>query len=155
MIHIVIPGPPIGKGRPKFARGKNFVRVYSPAKTTRMEELIKLVFCGKYPGHVPLAGPLEVGVMAYFAIPASTPKKLAALMATERVPYCHKPDADNVLKILDALNGICWKDDSLICRAIVGKYYSERPRLEIDVSLFFEQSVSPATDDQKPLNSPL
>lgn len=52
-------------------------------------------------------------------------------------PLVHagRPDAENVLKaIQDAMKGILWADDALICRVTVWKLYAERegrPRVEI------------------------
>ena len=43
-------------------------------------------------------------------------------------------DLDNILKMLDGLNGIVWGDDSQITDAVVRKRYSDRPRLEIIVT---------------------
>lgn len=46
-----------------------------------------------------------------------------------------RPDIDNLFKgVTDSLNGIIWKDDSLICE--VGrqrKIYGEVPRIEIEI----------------------
>lgn len=46
-----------------------------------------------------------------------------------------RPDIDNLFKgVTDALNGIIWADDSLICE--IGrqiKIYGEKPRIEIEV----------------------
>jgi len=49
--------------------------------------------------------------------------------------HTSKPDIDNLFKgVTDALNGIIWADDSLICE--IGrqiKIYGEKPRIEIEV----------------------
>lgn len=43
-----------------------------------------------------------------------------------------KPDADNIAKVvLDALNNICYKDDTQVVELIVNKYYSLEPRVEV------------------------
>lgn len=45
-----------------------------------------------------------------------------------------KPDCDNVAKIIcDALNGCAYKDDAQIVRCTVVKYYSETPRVEVNI----------------------
>jgi Holliday junction resolvase RusA-like endonuclease len=46
-----------------------------------------------------------------------------------------KPDLDNIIKQLDALNGIVWKDDSKIAALTSTKSYSEEPRLVINVEI--------------------
>ena len=82
----------------------------------------------------PLSGPLCAIVTAYFAVPPSWPSKKrdAALAGIVRP---HKPDWDNVGKLAcDALNGIVFVDDSQIAKAIVEKFYSEKPRTRIEIT---------------------
>lgn len=51
------------------------------------------------------------------------------------MPHCKKPDLSNLIKLIeDALNKVAYRDDSQIFRYDdPGKYYSLRPRLEIEV----------------------
>lgn len=45
-----------------------------------------------------------------------------------------KPDIDNYVKaILDALNGVAFKDDSQIIALNAKKLYSDKPRTEIEI----------------------
>jgi Holliday junction resolvase RusA-like endonuclease len=45
-----------------------------------------------------------------------------------------KPDIDNVLKIvLDALNGVAYKDDSKVVSVSGKKIYSDEPKLVIEM----------------------
>jgi len=44
-----------------------------------------------------------------------------------------KPDADNSLKLMDALNGICFVDDKQIVIVSLMKCYAERPGLFIEI----------------------
>jgi Holliday junction resolvase RusA-like endonuclease len=81
----------------------------------------------------PLTGPLDVLVVAAFAVPASwsQKKRLSALTGTT-FPV-GRPDADNILKMLDALNNVVWLDDKQIVRADIRKVYSDQPQLSIQV----------------------
>ena len=45
-----------------------------------------------------------------------------------------KPDIDNVLKVvLDALNGVAYKDDSRVVAVTARKIYSHTPKLVIEM----------------------
>lgn len=45
-----------------------------------------------------------------------------------------KPDVDNIEKaVLDALNGIAYKDDARVHRTSGAKFYGAPPRLEITI----------------------
>lgn len=70
---------------------------------------------------------------ARFAIAPSWPKKkrIAALVGALRPATT--PDADNLVKCLDGLNGVVWVDDRQIVDAVVRKVYSERPGLTVTV----------------------
>ena len=80
-----------------------------------------------------LEGALFVRVTAFMAMPQAMAKSkakcAAALNGTTR-PLT-KPDVDNFAKVIDALNGIAWRDDSQVVHLVVTKQYSDRPRLEI------------------------
>lgn len=55
-----------------------------------------------------------------------------------RLSNVHRPkvkaDLDNYIKsLLDALNGLVWDDDAKIVHLEADKFYSEQPRIEIEV----------------------
>lgn len=72
----------------------------------------------------------------YRPIPSSySGKKKNAAERGETRPTT-KPDVSNYVKTIeDALNGICWNDDSQIVayHEPFGKYYSATPRIEVEV----------------------
>jgi Holliday junction resolvase RusA-like endonuclease len=140
LISFTIPGPPVGKQRPKFSRRGSFVRTYTPEKTVSYESLVCLSFAAAYPAFVPLEGPVRFTVRAYCQIPNSTPKRLLARMESEIVPCPKKPDKTNIEKIIeDALNGIAYKDDSQITDSgPFLKRYSPRPRVEVEIQALEE-----------------
>jgi Holliday junction resolvase RusA-like endonuclease len=64
--------------------------------------------------------------MAYYGVPKSKSKKVAADMLNGHILPTKKPDIDNIAKIiLDGLNGIAWDDDKQIVELLVGKRYGE------------------------------
>lgn len=126
----VIPGAPRGKGRPRFARVGGGVRTYTDAKTAAYENLIRLAYRSAHTGESLLSQPVRVVILAVFPIPVSWPraKREAAKWHTA------KPDGDNVFKVIaDALNGLCWTDDSLVVDHRVIKQYGPEPRAIVTV----------------------
>ena len=81
----------------------------------------------------PVEGAIEFALRIYRAIPKGMPKyKREAAKAGTLRPVT-KPDVSNVLKgVEDALKGVWYKDDSQIVGfGVLGKWYDERPRIEI------------------------
>lgn len=130
MLRFEIDGEPVGKGRPRFTRSGH---AYTPDKTANYEALIRLAFQENFPGFVPWECPVEVYMEAYFSIPKSFSKKRHQQAEDQLIRPTKKPDTDNIAKCKDALNGIAWKDDSQVVTEHVYKFYSDRPRLVIEV----------------------
>lgn len=81
-----------------------------------------------------LSGDIEVKITSYHQIPLSSSKKKQKMMENGEIRPRKKPDIDNMAKaILDSLNGIAYKDDSHIVKLEFLKYYSYRPRIEIEL----------------------
>lgn len=130
-ISFTIPGEPTGKGRPRVYKTNGFSRTVTPEKTVRYENLIKIL----YPNESMLQGEIKATITAYYAIPKSINKKNRLLIDNGKLHPTKKPDLDNIAKIiLDALNGIAYKDDSQVVRLIVEKHYSTEPRVEVLLS---------------------
>jgi len=131
MIRIIVAGSPVGKGRPKFVRATG--RAYTPEKTANYEAILAARGADAMAGQPLLDGPLQVIVTAFMPIATTWSKKKTAA-ALEGSLRPGRPDADNMLKVLDALNGIVWRDDAQIAEARISKLYDEEPRLEIEVT---------------------
>ena len=130
---VVIYGEPQGKGRPRFTKRGNFVSTYTPKETLSYENLVKVEYI-KQSGKYYDDKELTCEIHAYFGIPKSISKKKAELMKQKEIRPTKKPDVDNIAKIiLDALNGVAFKDDTQVVNLIVRKYYAERPRVEFDI----------------------
>jgi Holliday junction resolvase RusA-like endonuclease len=124
----------MGKGRPKFSRRGNFVSTYTPEKTSNYETLVKWYFVDAATGER-LEGPLRVDILAYFPIPKSTSKVKSENMRKGAIRPTSKPDWDNIGKIIcDAINELAYKDDSQIVDGRVQKFYSDNPRVEVEIS---------------------
>ncbi len=50
--------------------------------------------------------------------------------------HTSKPDRDNLDKlVLDALTGVFWVDDKVVCQGWLQKEYSDKPRIEIFIRI--------------------
>ena len=131
----IIPGQPVGKGRPKFSMVCGHVNAYTPTKTANYEALVKCCYqtqCNgiKFENKVPL----DVRIVAYFGIPSSVSKKKANMMRQRLIRPMVKPDFDNIGKVVcDALNGIAYYDDAQIVDAQVRKFYDDEPRVVVTI----------------------
>lgn len=138
VIIVRLMGEPQGKGRPRSRiassrGGKQFVAVYTPQATRTYESALKHAGKQAMKDLVVLEDPLSIFVRAVMPIPASWAKrKRAAARAGEILPTT-KPDFDNIVKTLDALNEIVWLDDKQIVRAQIEKVYGDEPHLLIEV----------------------
>lgn len=134
-----VPGEPVGKGRPRFVRATG--RTYTPEKTERYENLVKLAFIKEYPDLTPIEGPISVQMVANFSIPKSWSKKKQALAIAGVLRPTKKPDTDNIAKIKDALNGIAWRDDAQVVEESISKNYTEVPSLTIIIETLGEEET--------------
>jgi Holliday junction resolvase RusA-like endonuclease len=115
MISFFIPGRPFSKQRPRFAKG----RAYTHPETAAAEKAIAWYAQRAIGASAPLAGPVSLVYECIFVLPEK-PKKGASSDW-----HIYRPDLDNMEKLLDALNGLAWKDDSQVCAKISLKRYAE------------------------------
>ena len=134
MIIFSIPGEPVAKARARATMIAGKARMYTPGKTASYEW--KAAYLAKQAMGLlePVTGPVALTIHAVFAHPAGWSKKRTAANLAKPEPVVKKPDWDNVGKIVsDALNGVCWKDDSQVARATVTKVYGEVPGVLVTV----------------------
>lgn len=132
-IKFTIPGVPMGKGRPKFARRGKYVSTYTPEKTANYETLVKWYYEQESRGYS-LKGQIRAEITAFYPIPKSATKKQKEQMIGNLLRPGKKPDWDNVGKIVcDALNALAYPDDSAIVDGRVQKFYSETPRVVVEL----------------------
>ena len=133
-IEFFVPGAPVGKGRPRAARRGTGVVMFTPEKTAGYEALVAAAASNAMRAEAgPLfTGPLEAVLEMRIPIPASWSKahKAAALAGTE--PPTSKPDIDNVAKaILDACNGMVFRDDAQVVMLVATKAFSDEPGVRV------------------------
>lgn len=127
----IVYGKPMGKGRPKFARRGKYVQTYTPENTRNYEELVKTRYLLISDKNVSENG-IKIKITAIFKPPKGTSKKKTLELIGK--PYLHKPDTDNIAKIIcDALNGVAYKDDNQIYDLSVEKKYGEENMTIVEV----------------------
>lgn len=142
----VVPGDPVGKGRPRASTRGGHVRLYTPPRTAHWEGVASTVFHSSW-GRAPLDCPVEVRVLALFRRPKRLVWKRRPMV---RLPYVSKPDASNVLKAAeDALEkaGVL-RDDCLIYKASIVCFYcsgEEAPQVSVTLKWY-----SPETKENTP-----
>lgn len=127
-----VPGEPRGKGRPRFTRDGHH---YTDSETRAYEQKI-IAYYRKQLGAFRWADNafVSVDVTAVYQIPKSATKAATAGMQAGRILPSRKPDIDNVLKVvLDALNGVAYKDDSRVVCVTAKKIYGMQPKLVIEM----------------------
>ena len=122
IVTFIIEGEPHGKGRHRTTRTGH---TYTPPKTVAYESKVKACYMERTIGEA-LQGPLKATIEAYHTIPKSKSKKTKEEMRENLIRPTKKPDADNVSKsVLDALNGLAYKDDSSVVELMVSKYWAD------------------------------
>jgi len=128
MIRLTIPGEPTAKARPRFSKWG----AYNTKKTTDYEKLVKDIYMVSE--QEVLEGSIVAVIECYFKIPKSTSKVNRLAMLSNIHRPVKKPDVDNIAKIcLDGLNGLAYKDDSQIVDLRIRKWYSDDPRVIINL----------------------
>ena len=136
MISFTVPGTPVAKARARATMVAGRARMYTPAKTASYEG--KVAYLGKQAMGAlePLNGPVSLTVECFFAYPSSWSKKRIAANLIKREWVTKTPDGDNCLKaVSDALNGVCWRDDCQVARAVVTKMYSDIPCVAVVIEV--------------------
>lgn len=127
--HFVVRGEPVAKSRPRF-NGKTGV-TYTNKRTKDAEKRIREEYW--YQGGKLLKdyeGRVKVALVFNFPIRKSWTKKKKTQLHGKG--HIIRPDLDNLEKtVLDALNGIAWKDDSQVCDVVKMKKWANEGSTEI------------------------
>ena len=128
-MEFTIKGKPVGKARPRVTKNG----VYTPQKTKDKQKQIQAEYIKQGNVHYGDNSLKFTGIVEY-AIPKSTTKAIKQQMLEGDIVPRVKPDIDNVAKlIMDALNGIAYKDDSQIAEIHLIKKYSLEPKTTIRI----------------------
>lgn len=114
--------------------GRFGTHAYDEKKYASWKDHARLAASRAMAGRPPLACAVDFYVKIFFEVPESWSgrKKHQALVGILRPTIT--PDYDNLAKACaDALTGIVFRDDKFIVHATIEKWYSDRPRVEMEV----------------------
>ena len=138
MLKIIIPGTPISKHRPRFARRGKFATTYSDQVTEEGKTFLHIK--EQVNGHKPFKGAVSVQSVFYMPRPKAhfgTGRNEGKLKPSAPQYHTNKPDVDNFLKFyFDIMNDLVWHDDSQVVSEYSEKKYcgpGEQARVEIGV----------------------
>ncbi|MBM6812205.1 RusA family crossover junction endodeoxyribonuclease [Limosilactobacillus reuteri] len=124
---------PVEQARPRATRMGRGIRLYDPKKVSVYKKQLAMMCKFQYKDQ-PLSGQLTVNLKFYRHVQSSVSKKERKLRLIGAHRPTVKPDVDNYIKsTLDGLNGLLWEDDNQIVKIVAEKFYSDRPRIEIEV----------------------
>ena len=130
-LHIIIPGKPIAKRRPRFSRRGTYSDQGEEKRRFQQYAFMQIP-----KNHTRAA--LSVKYTFFMPRPIShygSGKNNGTLRKSAPKYHTKKPDLDNLEKFAsDCLTGLVWKDDSQIVRSITEKRYSKDPRTEIRIT---------------------
>jgi Holliday junction resolvase RusA-like endonuclease len=139
---MVLRGDPKAKGRhrSRIIRPKNgppFISQYPDPATAAYEKVLAQAAALRMRGQAPSDRPLYLLVVADIRVPKSWSKRDTEAALSGSLLPTSRPDADNYGKIVDALNGIVWADDSQVVDCRIVKRYSAAPAMTIEVREFY------------------
>ena len=133
-VTINLVGLPQGKGRARAFLRAGHISHYTPEKTRTYEGMIRSAAMDAIGNKPPFEDPVEFVMRAIFPVPASWSSKKRTAALTGALKPGKKPDLDNIAKAWnDALNGVVYRDDSLICRMTLDKRYGPQALVVVTV----------------------
>lgn len=130
-LYICIDGKPKVKKRPRTSFS---FRMYNPSSGDEklLRQTIQRVLDKDF---TVIEMPVELEVTFFLKTPDSFSACNKVLAEMGVLLPQGRPDVDNLLKLTqDALNGLVYKDDSLVVKVSSAKFYSSQPRTEIFIS---------------------
>lgn len=122
---------PVAQGRPRFNSVTK--RAKDPHRSKNFKRAIAILTRFKF-REEPFKKPIKITTRFYRPIPIRTSEKKRELMEKGEILPQTKPDVDNYFKgFTDALNGLIFEDDKQIAEIHAYKFYSDNPRIELEV----------------------
>ena len=88
-MRFTIPGPPVGKGRPRMTKAGH---TYTPEKTATYENLVKVEFQRQCPGEFIPDAPVAMTIRCWYGLAKSDSKRKRAEKLEGVIRPTKKPD---------------------------------------------------------------
>ena len=135
--HLTILGPPKAQGRPRARNAGKFIQIYDEPKSARAKKTMAQIVQEQAPDKL-LDCPLCVDLVFFLPRPKGhygSGRNEGILKSSSPHWHTKRPDIDNLRKlVMDALTGVFWLDDSIVCQGRTEKIYDEKPRTEIFIT---------------------
>ena len=130
-ISFVVKGDPKALKRHRSVRCGKFIRQYDPSQGSKADFL---ALAHKHAPKKPIETPISLKTCFIFLRPKNHYRTNGEVKPKFVNARPGKPDADNLVKfVMDALNKVFWRDDSLIYFAEIEKRYGDSPATLISV----------------------
>jgi len=127
-----VPGDPVPQPRPRVSTAGGFARAYVPKGHAIHAYRQAVAVAARSAGARVHEDPVSVVIDFVFSRPKSHMRKSGLAAKAPRLP---RPDIDNLEKaVLDALNGVAWKDDTQVARVVKEKTYGTKGRTTVRIS---------------------
>jgi len=130
-VYLNVPYTPTSQKRHRHTRGG---RTYDPCCEQKRDFLKLCRAVGAPPEVLYYTSPVECSLVFTFARPRSHRTSKGALRKGVPERHIYKPDTDNLAKfVLDALNGVYYKDDSQVYSLRVLKRYGTEDSVRVEL----------------------
>lgn len=134
VVNFSVDCKPIPKARPRFRKVKNFIQTYTPKTTMDFEDTIRARAIQAMGSSQPLEGPISAFIRVRLPVPQSYSKNRTKGCLEGLEKPIKRPDTDNYAKaVLDAMNGVLYKDDSQVVSLHAKKVYDAVAGVDIMV----------------------
>lgn len=133
----ILHGNPKPKQSARHGVVNGQIRSWQPRQVTQETENIRYSLIQQLPeGFIPFDNGIEIEIQFFFEVPKGISNKFRKVSNTGAAMFkTTKPDLDNLQKlVLDAMQGVIFKNDALIYSLSSTKSFSETPGIRIVVN---------------------
>ena len=131
MIKFTVPGTPQPWRRARIGRVGGKTIHFTDPRTKTNEAHWASAALTAMKGAPLMTGPLRADITVRFLPPKTLTKARAFAIACGVERPTKTPDADNVAKNLDGLNGVAFRDDAQIVELFVSKIYADSAGVDV------------------------